>query len=173
VAAANKGGVDGANEGEVKGQSWLQWQRRQWWRTQARQRKKSRWRQGGSTDGEGRDTCHNCSKVGHWARDCQSKAKEEAHAAHDDESALLLLEAGDVTVKDVSPSPPATPPKTLSGADEPVLPKGDEIDYVKFPKTPPHTAEIVHLVEDEVYIQFGEEKKECRRWVLDTAPPST
>jgi hypothetical protein len=125
---------------------------------------------GGSADGAGRDTCYNCDKVGHWAHDCRSKAKkEEAHAAHDDESTLLLLEAGDVTVTEVSPSRTPTPPKTLSGTGEPVLPKGDEIDYIKFPKTLLYTAEIMLLVEDKVYAQFGEEEKECHRWVLDTS----
>nr|AAP51910.2 retrotransposon protein, putative, Ty1-copia subclass [Oryza sativa Japonica Group] len=39
------------------------------------------------------DKCHNCSKMGHWAKDCRSKAKKaEAHIAtkDDDEPTLLM-----------------------------------------------------------------------------------
>jgi hypothetical protein len=48
---------------------------------------------GSRDDSEGRDTCHNCVKVGHWAKDCRSKAKKgEAHAAHEEESSLVMME---------------------------------------------------------------------------------
>jgi hypothetical protein len=48
---------------------------------------------GSRDDSEGRDTCHNCGKVGHWAKDCRSMAKKgEAHAAHEEESSLVMME---------------------------------------------------------------------------------
>jgi hypothetical protein len=53
--------------------------------------------QDGREGGAGRGACHNCGKMGYWARECQSKAKKaEAHVAQNDGSFLLLLEAGSV-----------------------------------------------------------------------------
>jgi hypothetical protein len=38
------------------------------------------------------DECQRCGKMGHWARECRSKPKKElAHAAQDEEEALLML----------------------------------------------------------------------------------
>jgi hypothetical protein len=39
------------------------------------------------------DKCRNCNKIGHWAKDCRSKAKNaEGHiAAEDDDEPTLLM----------------------------------------------------------------------------------
>jgi hypothetical protein len=51
--------------------------------------------QDGHEESVGCGACHNCDKMGHRARECWSKAKKgEAHMAQEEESSLLLMEAG-------------------------------------------------------------------------------
>jgi hypothetical protein len=60
-------------------------------------------------EGAGRGAYHNCGKMGHWARECQAKAKKgEAHTVVDDEPSLLLLEAGSIQTKIENPPPPSS-----------------------------------------------------------------
>jgi hypothetical protein len=125
---------------------------------------------GASGDGTGRDTYHNCGKIGDWAHECRSRPKkEEAHAAQDKESSLSLLVAvGEKGAEIFSPPLSAPPPHAESLGDARALSTEDEIDYVNTTKILPHTAEIMHLVEDKVFPQFSEVEKECCWWVLDT-----
>jgi transposase InsO family protein len=124
-------------------------------------------------DSVGCDTCHNCGKTGHWAKDCRSKAKKgEAHTALDDEPSLLLMEVGDLKVESDSPlpPPPVTSPLPLLDPTPPTLATKSALP------TSTSTRELcpargpVHLVEEKVFVQVtgAEEEKECRRWVLDT-----
>jgi hypothetical protein len=125
----------------------------------------------GIGDGTGRDAYYNCGKTGYWSRECRSKQKkEEAHVAQDEESSLLLMEAGVVKAAMISsPLPPATPLHARSLDNVTSLPTWDGIVYTDIVKILPSTAKVVHLVEDKVFAQFSElEKTECRRWVLNT-----
>jgi hypothetical protein len=131
-------------------------------------------RNGGANSNSREDTmacgaCHNCGKMGHYAHECWSKKKGEAHMAQDDEPSLLLVEAGDVNTTLFSSPPPATavsiyssdaPSKKFGGYDM----LGDGSDGSG------HAAgDIVHLVEDKVVALLSdEEKEECPMWVLDT-----
>jgi hypothetical protein len=65
----------------------------------------------GHEDGVGCGACHNREKMGHWARECRSKAKKvEANAAQYDEPTLLLVEAVVVEAEAVAPPPLAILP---------------------------------------------------------------
>jgi hypothetical protein len=68
-------------------------------------------------EGAGRGAYQNCGKMGHWARECRSKAKKgEAHTVVDDEPSLLLLEAGLVQTKiENFPPTPVEVPETCLG----------------------------------------------------------
>lgn len=66
------------------------------------------------------DKCHNCSKMGHWAKDCRSKAKKaEAHIAtkDDDEPTLLMARACLVQRR----CPPAEPTSKITPVSAPVF----------------------------------------------------
>jgi hypothetical protein len=40
------------------------------------------------------DECHRCGKLGHWACECQSKArKDQAHIVQDEEASLMVVRA--------------------------------------------------------------------------------
>jgi hypothetical protein len=49
---------------------------------------------GGGRGPQKTDECRRCGKLGHWARECQSKAKkEQAHFAQDEEAVLMVVRA--------------------------------------------------------------------------------
>jgi uncharacterized membrane protein YgcG len=65
--------------------------------------------QEGSEDGTGRGACHNCMKLGHWARNCRSRPKKtKAHIAQEEESSLLLSETSQIELVTLAPPTPAT-----------------------------------------------------------------
>jgi hypothetical protein len=90
------GGSNGSSSGDNDGRGHM------------RGRGKGRGGGRGIGDGTGRDAYYNCGKTGYWSRECRSKQKkEEAHVAQDEESSLLLMEAGVVKAAMIS-SPTAT-----------------------------------------------------------------
>jgi hypothetical protein len=121
----------------------------------------------------GHDTCHNCGKTDHWAKDCHSKAKKgKAHTALDDEPSLLLMEAGDLMFESESPlplPPVASPlPQLILAPPTPVIKLVTQASISATVLSP--TGRLVQLVEEKVFAQLDgtEEEKDCRRWVLDT-----
>jgi hypothetical protein len=76
---------------------------------------------GGDSAGPARktDKCRNCGKLGHWAKDCRSKPKQEqAHVVQEeDEPTLMLMTGGCIDVVEetgapcVTPAPPAPRPR--------------------------------------------------------------
>jgi hypothetical protein len=52
-----------------------------------------------SSGKDDRDTCLNCGKKGHWAKDCRSLRKEKANLTkEDDEESLLMAQVCMLTV---------------------------------------------------------------------------
>ncbi|BAF28972.2 Os12g0108800 [Oryza sativa Japonica Group] len=133
-------------------------------------------------DGQG-NTCRNCGKAGHWARDCISKPMKsgEAHLAQEEEATLLLGEVCTISLTPSSVSPPTSPPPPLYRASAPPAdstslphraptPLTDSL--VREPILPPVPSQVrekIHLVEEKVHAQlYNEEQKDDRRWVVDT-----
>ncbi|KAK3121536.1 hypothetical protein QOZ80_8BG0655630 [Eleusine coracana subsp. coracana] len=88
------------------------------------------------------DQCQACGKMGHWAKDCRSKGKKQvkAHVAEEEEGSLLLAEVFESCVSAAAPPPP-----------------------------PPPQRAVVHLLEEKVFSQLGqEEDRDAKRWVVDT-----
>ena len=52
-----------------------------------------------------RETCLNCGKRGHWAKDCRSPRKEQANLAHADDEESLLLSSVCLLNAALSPAP--------------------------------------------------------------------
>jgi hypothetical protein len=99
----------------------------------------------------GKDKCHAYSKVGHWARECQSRPKreEQAHMVKDDEPTLMLA--------------------YVEGIQAPVL--GQEAAVAE--PWPIVTSSVpkrhVELVEAKVYVVLGDgAERDSKRWIFDT-----
>ena len=91
-----------------------------------------------SSGGNSRDTCRNCGKVGHWAKDCRSKPKAQAHTAHvDDDEPTLLLAHAQVSSSFQPAATPSTPPPVVS---------------LQAPRAP------VHFHEEKVFVQLGQKE---------------
>jgi hypothetical protein len=140
-------------------------------RGRGRGRNRGGGRNGGGNEGAGRGACHSCGKMGHWARECRSKAKKsEAHMAHDDEPSLLLMEAVEIQSTEIAPPPPPAISPAIPPGGAPIVPVvGGELVSGHHAQAPHHVEEVLHLVEERVFAQFSDaEEKECHRWVLDT-----
>ncbi|XP_066358327.1 uncharacterized protein [Miscanthus floridulus] len=98
------------------------------------------------------DVCKNCGKVGHWAKDCRSKKKEEqVHVAQDDEPTLML-----------AVGPTQEPEGSFPFSAQPPAPP--------CPRSPMiHGDTVLHIVEQKVFATFdAAEDWDPRRWILDT-----
>ncbi|XP_078428799.1 uncharacterized protein LOC144700769 [Wolffia australiana] len=101
------------------------------------------------------DECRKCGKLGHWARECRSKSKnEQAHVVQEEEGAsLFFVESTPVIL--TSPAPTSTPRSSTAS------PKIEE----KRPDAPTQ----IQLWEEKVFAHLGdEEKRDEETWVLDT-----
>jgi hypothetical protein len=99
----------------------------------------------------GKDKCRAYGKVGHWARECQSRPKreEQAHMVKDDEPTLMLAYA--------------------EGIQSPVL--GQEVVVVEQWSivTSSVPKRHVELVEAKVYAVLGDRaERDSKRWIFDT-----
>ncbi|XP_062232883.1 uncharacterized protein LOC133930247 [Phragmites australis] len=121
------------------------------------------------------DQCRRCGKHGHWARECRSKPKkEQAHVAHEEEAALLLLRAsvGRIPISSPVQDSPAITPTTRAAKCEVVqeravsclAPNLDIGPVEASAGSPPQ------IREEKVFVQLGraEENRDAKRWILDT-----
>jgi hypothetical protein len=119
---------------------------------------------GNGSDGLKERCYYRCGKPGHFARECQSKKKAgQAHLAEEEESALMLLERGEICFES-TPREKGDFSKSsvsLMGSTS-VQKKGES-------RSSSASQSTVHLVEEKVFTLFNSEvKTESRRWVLDS-----
>jgi hypothetical protein len=56
-----------------------------------KKKKKKNASAGGDDGSGGKYTCHNCSKKGHWAKECRAPLKEQASLTREDDEESLLM----------------------------------------------------------------------------------
>jgi hypothetical protein len=90
------------------------------------------------------DDCRRCGKLSHWARKCRSKSKEQAHAVHDEEVALMVAMVTVDLISVKGEKPAAATSGVMKG---PV---------------------VIH--EEKVFAQLGrpESSRNAKLWILDT-----
>ena len=104
---------------------------------------------GSSRDGErpnrAKDPCARCGKMGHWAKECRSKPKAEAHVAEaEEEREPTLLMAHAV----LRPAPPSTAAKSTQASS---------------------ASRPLRIVEAKVFAQLGgDNERSDTTWYLDT-----
>jgi hypothetical protein len=91
------------------------------------------------------DKCRYCEKKGHWAKECRSRLRDEAHLAQgeEEEESMLMVAIAEVNaISSLSPQISTAPP----GGTAPI-----------------------HLDESRLFVQLGDEHQgESTRWILDT-----
>jgi len=111
------------------------------------------------------DKCKYCGKKGHWAKECRSRLRDEAHLAQaeeeDNEPTLLMARA--TLTSDPLPLRAASPPPHATSVP---LPQGSA-------SPPPHAAgkrRPLQIVEAKVFAQLdaGEDDRDESLWYLDT-----
>ena len=110
------------------------------------------------------DSCRYCGKLGHWARECRSRKKDEqgqqgqqAHVAQVDEPTLLLAHTAIIATAS-SPSPLPIPSRISDDHATTLEPA---------PATP--IRQHVQLVEEKIFAVLEEGKeRNAYRWIFDT-----
>jgi hypothetical protein len=121
------------------------------------------WEEGGGSDGLSEKCCFRCGKPGHFTWECRSKKKTgETHLAQEEESALMLIECGEIHFESNSQGV-CVAPKPI------VLPsKSTLVKVVGVRGLSMSTSSPVHLVEEKVFAHFSDEEKDSKCWVLDS-----